>query len=206
VLHYLKGVLRYLKGVQDGGLRFPLANEQMDLEAYSDSDWAQCVDTRCSTTKVIFFVNGSPFLYILSKQPTIAHSSTKAEIVATNVAARDMTRFQRLSCSWKVPYSTTSLCIDDKPQREIKDGKQAERIGTIDLGIDNKGCVDIAHANGVTTLSKHLDIKHKYLQQQVKAGHVRLTQISTADQKADFLIKPLKRTLFTRACAVLHLT
>jgi hypothetical protein len=57
-----------------------------------------------------------------------------------------------------------------------------------------------------TKLSKLLDIKHKYLQQQVKAGHVRLTQISTADQKADFLTKPLKRTLFTRACAALHLT
>jgi hypothetical protein len=66
--------------------------------------------------------------------------------------------------------------------------------------------VDIAHANGVTKLSKHLDIKHKYLQQQVKAGHFRLTQISIADQKADFLTKPLKRTLFTRACVALHLT
>jgi hypothetical protein len=33
-----------------------------------------------------------------------------------------------------------------------------------------------------------------------------ITQISTADQKADFLTKPLKRTLFTRACAAPHLT
>jgi hypothetical protein len=74
------------------------------------------------------------------------------------------------------------------------------------MGIDNKGCVDIAHANGVRKLSNHLDIKHKYREQQVKAGHVRLTQISTADQKSDFLTKPLKRTLFTRACAALRLT
>jgi hypothetical protein len=176
----------------------------MALEAYSDSDWAQC--TRCSTTGVIFLVNGSPVHYISSKQPTIAHSSTEAELVAANVAARDLIWFQNLSCAWKVPFSTAALRIDDKPQREIIDGKEVERIGTIALGIDNKGCVDFAHANGVTKLSKHLDIKHKYLQQQVKAGHVRLTQISTADQKADFLTKPLKRTLFTRACAALHLT
>jgi hypothetical protein len=101
---------------------------------------------------------------------------------------------------------TAALRIDVKPQREIIDGKQVELIGTIALGIDNKLCVDIAHANVVTKLSKHLDIKHKYLQQQVKAGHVRLTQISTAGQKAHFLTKPLKRTLFTRACAALHLT
>jgi hypothetical protein len=63
----------------------------------------------------------------------------------------------------KVPFSTAALRTDDKPQREIIDGKQVERIGTIALDIDNKGCVDIAHANGVTKLSKHLDIKHKYL-------------------------------------------
>jgi hypothetical protein len=43
----LKRVLRYLKVVQDGGLRFSHANGQMDLEAYSDSDWTQCIDTRC---------------------------------------------------------------------------------------------------------------------------------------------------------------
>jgi hypothetical protein len=178
----------------------------MALKAYSDSDWAQCIDTRCSTTGVIFLINGSPVHYILLRQPTIAHSFTEAEHVAANVSARDLSWFQRLRCAWKVPFSTAALRIDDKPQREIIVGKQVERIGTIALGIDNKGCMVIAHANGVTKLSKHLDIKRKYLQQQVKTGHVRLTQISTADQKDDFLIKPLKRTLFTRACAALHLT
>jgi hypothetical protein len=34
----LKRVLRYLKGVKDGGLLFPHANGKMALEAYSDSD------------------------------------------------------------------------------------------------------------------------------------------------------------------------
>jgi hypothetical protein len=133
-------------------------------------------------------------------QLIIAHSSTEAEIIAANVAARDLTWLQRLSCAWKVPFSTAALRVDDKLQREIIDGKRVERIGTIALGIYNKGCVDIAHANGMTKLSNHLDIKHKYLQQQVKAGYVRLTQISTADQKADFLTKPLKRTVIDILC------
>jgi hypothetical protein len=43
-----------------------------------------------------------------------------------------------------------SLRIDDKAQREIIYGKPVEHVGTIALGIDNKGCVGIAHANGVT--------------------------------------------------------
>jgi hypothetical protein len=177
----------------------------MALEAYSDSDWAQCIDTRCSTAGVIFLVNGSPVRCISSKQPTIAHSSKETELVASNVAARNLTLFQWLSCSWKVLFSTAALRFDDKPQREIIDGKQ-KHAGTTALGIDNMGCIDIAHANGVTTLSKYLDIKHKYLLQQIKAGYVRLTHISTADQIADFLTKLLERTFFTRACAALNLT
>jgi hypothetical protein len=28
------------------------------------------------------------------------------------------------------------------------------------LGIDNKGCIDITHANGMEKLSKHIDIKY----------------------------------------------
>jgi hypothetical protein len=86
-------VLRYLEGVQDGVLQFPHANGQMALEANSDSNWGQCIDTCCLTTGVIFLVNGTPVHYISSKQPTIAHSSTEAEPVAANVAARDITWF-----------------------------------------------------------------------------------------------------------------
>jgi hypothetical protein len=179
----------------------------MALEAYSDSDWAQCIDTRCSTTEVIFLVNGSPVHYISSKQPTIAHSSTEAELVAANVAARDLTWFQKPSCAWKVPFSTAALRIDDKPQREIIDGKQVGRIGTIALGIDNKGCVDIAHANGVTKLSKSISTSSTNIfSNRSRQNMSDSPKTALQTKKADFLTKPPKHTLFTRACAALHLT
>jgi hypothetical protein len=89
----------------------------MALKAFSDSDWAQCIDTNCSTTGVVFLVNGSPVHYISSKQPATAHSSTEAELIAANVTARDLTLFQWLSYAWKVSFSTASHLIDDKPQR-----------------------------------------------------------------------------------------
>jgi hypothetical protein len=110
--------------VQDGGLIFPHASGRLALEAYSDSGWAQCTCTRCSTTGVIFIVNGSPGHYISAKQPIIAHSSTEAELVAANVAARDITWFNKLSCAWRVPFSTAALRIYDKPQRENIDGNR----------------------------------------------------------------------------------
>jgi hypothetical protein len=153
----------------------------------------------------VFLVNGTPTHYASTKQPTIAHSSTEAELVAANIAAKDLAWFERLAHAWHAPFTSTALRIDDKPRVETIDGAVVTHAGTPALGIDNKGCVDIGNANGVTKVSKHLDIKDKYLQQQVKAGKLRVTQVGTADQKADFLTKPLKHTLFKRACNMLHL-
>jgi hypothetical protein len=59
---------------------------------------------------------------------------------------------------------------------------------------------------GPTKRTKHIDVKHHYLQQQVATNAFRLQQISTADKLADFLTKPLKRVLFQHACKLLHLT
>jgi hypothetical protein len=201
----LKRVHRHLRGKCDTGLRFRHSGGIVALEAYSDSDWAQCLDIRCSTSGIAFLVNGTPTHYASTKQPTIAHSSTEAELVAANIAAKDLAWLERLTHAWNAPSTSTALIIDEKPCVEIIDGAVVTHAGTPALGIDNKGCVDIENSNGVTKVSKHLDIKDKYPQQQVKAGKLRVTQVGTADEKADFLTKPLKRTLFERACNMLHL-
>jgi hypothetical protein len=74
------------------------------------------------------------------------------------------------------------------------------------LGIDNKGAIVMAWCEGPTKRTKHIDVKHHYLQQQVASNAFRLQQLSTTDQMADFLTKPLKRVQFQRACKLLHLT
>jgi hypothetical protein len=147
----LKRVLRYLKGVQDGGMRFPQANGQMALEAYSDSDWALCIDTRCSTTGVIFLVSGSPVHYISSKQPTIAHSSTEAELVAANVAARDLTWFQNSAAhgrSRSAPQPSVSTI--SRSVRSLAENKLSASA-IIALSIDNKGCLVLSAAEDETS-------------------------------------------------------
>jgi hypothetical protein len=57
--------------------------------------------------------------------------------------------------------------VDNTNPYPLPNSLQVEHVGTIALGIGIKECVDIAYASCVTKLSKHLDIKHKYLQQQV---------------------------------------
>jgi hypothetical protein len=65
---------------------------------------------------------------------------------------------------------------------------------TIALGIDNKGSIDMGRSEGPTKRTKRIDVKHRYLQQQVATNVFRLQQISTTDQKADFLFRPSGRS------------
>jgi hypothetical protein len=51
----------------------------------------------------------------------------------------------------------------------------------------------MARSEGPTKRTKHIDVKHYYLQQQVSTNVFRLQQISATDQKADFLTKPLNK-------------
>ena len=57
----------------------------------------------------------------------------------------------------------------------------------------------MAHINGPSNRTKHLDVRHFYIQQQVLARVLRLTQVPTSEQWADFLTKALCRVLFQRA-------
>ena len=53
----VKRIFRYLKGTMDFGLWYPKGNELI-LIAYSDIDWAGCVDDRKITSGTAFFLGG----------------------------------------------------------------------------------------------------------------------------------------------------
>jgi hypothetical protein len=142
--------------------------------------------------------------WISIKQHTISLSSTEAEYVAGGRAGRDFTCFTALLGAWFVPsLFPISLRIDDKPALDITGIVLPQPIA---LGIDNKIAIDMARFEGPTKLTKYIDVKHHSIQQQVASNAFRLQQISTTDQMAEFLTKPLKRVLFQRACKLLHLT
>ncbi|KAL0314991.1 UNVERIFIED_CONTAM: Retrovirus-related Pol polyprotein from transposon RE2 [Sesamum calycinum] len=71
-------VVRYLKGSSSMALFFPSQNS-IQLSAFSDADWAACVDSRRSVTGYCIFLGSLLISWKTNKQNTVSRSSTKAE-------------------------------------------------------------------------------------------------------------------------------
>jgi hypothetical protein len=76
-----KYVLRYLKGTMDYELCFKKSDADLQLTAYSDSDWASCLEDRRRTTGYCCtLTEGGPLISWKSRrQPTVAISTCEAE-------------------------------------------------------------------------------------------------------------------------------
>ena len=75
-----KHVLRYLRGTIDYELCFKKCDGDLNLVAYSDSDWASSLKDRQSTTGYCFSLsNSGPLISWKSRrQPTVALSTCEA--------------------------------------------------------------------------------------------------------------------------------
>ena len=73
----VKRIFWYLKGTMDFGLWYPKRNELI-LIAYSDADWAGCVDDRRSTSGTAFFLGGCLVSWSSKKQSSVSLSTAEA--------------------------------------------------------------------------------------------------------------------------------
>ncbi|XP_019157558.1 PREDICTED: uncharacterized protein LOC109154150 [Ipomoea nil] len=73
-----KGVLRYVKGTMNLGLRISQSTS-MDIHAYSDSDWVGDPNDHKSTSGFAMFLGSNLISWVCRKQRTVARSSTGAE-------------------------------------------------------------------------------------------------------------------------------
>ncbi|GJX81437.1 hypothetical protein Tco_0330918, partial [Tanacetum coccineum] len=71
-------VLRYLKQSPSSGIQF-YHSKNVGLHAYSDVDWAKCLDSRKSVSGLCVYFCGNLVSWKSKKQATISRSSTKAE-------------------------------------------------------------------------------------------------------------------------------
>ena len=70
----VKRIFRYLKGTTDYGLWYPTGN-QLDLYAFTDADWAGCVDERKSTSGAAIFLGGCLLSWSSKKKSSVSLST-----------------------------------------------------------------------------------------------------------------------------------
>ena len=183
----LKRILRYLKGTKHIPLTFRRGSGKMELnvrgdittkksilQAFSDSDWGGCKDTRKSTTGYVLTLNDAPILCRSSKQKSTATSVCESETISLTDCVKDVLWAKNL--------------LQDLLQ--IKPAK-------VKVWCDNQSTVDIANSDKGSDRCKHIAIKHGFLQDQ-KEETINISKIPTKDNIADIFTKPLPGPLFSK--------
>lgn len=165
----IKWILAYLAGTIDFGICYGGTGITNHLVGYSDSDFAGCEDTRRSTSGLIFILNGGAISWTCHLQKPIALSTAEAEYYAAGHASKEIAWQRNLleEIGFKQQEPTPLLC-------------------------DNKSAIMMVHNPVFHARTKHIELKYHYIRKEFKQKNIRLLSVSSADELADFLTKPLK--------------
>lgn len=172
-----KQVLRYLKGTNDYELIFRKSNEDLDLIAYSDSDWASSVNDRRSTTGYCFALTkqGPVISWKTRKQPTVALSTCEAEYIGLATTTQEsMYLIQLLNGMDKKRYTHTKI-----------------------FG-DNQGAIALSKNPVKRQRSKHIDVKYHFIRDALNEGKINIEYCPSEEMAADILTKPVTRVRLTK--------
>ncbi|MDR3547533.1 MAG: reverse transcriptase domain-containing protein [Candidatus Pacebacteria bacterium] len=183
--HAAKRVLRYLQGTAELGLTFrgdssngskSTANPSLQLgPAYADANWAGDINDRKSTSGLLVKLNGGLVSWKSKKQAVVALSSAEAEYIAAGEAVKEILWLRQLLGEMSFPQAVDAPTL---------------------LRGDNKSALAIAQSNLSNARTKHIDIRHHFIRDQIREGKVALEWVSTAEQEADIFTKALGKHPF----------
>ncbi|GKC40144.1 retrovirus-related pol polyprotein from transposon TNT 1-94 [Tanacetum coccineum] len=170
-LEAIKSVFRYLRGTINTGLWYP-KDTAMAPTAYADADHAGCQDTRKSTSRSDQFLEDNLVSWSSKKQKSTAISTIEAEYIAIS------------ECCAQILWIRSKLT------------DYGFAFNNIPLYCDNKSAIALCCNNVQYSCSKHIDIRHHFIREQVENGVVELYFMMTDYQLADIFTKALLKEQF----------
>jgi len=153
--------------------------------AYSDADWAGDPDTRKSTTGYLVKLDGDLVSWASRRQPTVTTSSAEAEYMAITEVAKEVI--------WIRQLMSELLAVLHQSQARSR----SVRLPPATIWTDNQAAKSISENDTFHSRTKHIDIRHRFIQQGIAQGEYKVQWLPTEEQQADMLTKALDRSTFT---------
>ncbi|GJR76227.1 hypothetical protein Tco_0088592 [Tanacetum coccineum] len=174
-LKAVKRIFRYIKGTTHLGLWYPKGTN-IEIVVYADSDHTGDYVDKKSTSGSYMFVRCCLTSWFLKKQTVLAISTTEAEYVSAKKAYQQALWMKQALIDYDIR-------LDDVP-----------------IMCDNKGVIDLSKNPMQHSRTKHVEIRHHFLRDNVQKEHISIKKVSSVDNIADILTKPLKHESFNYLC------
>jgi hypothetical protein len=152
---------------------YPDHHNATNLKGASDSTWATDRQHRRSTGGIVFFYAGGAIYYRSRIHPTVAQSSTEAELAFMTDAGK------------------AALYL-----RSILEELHLEQLMPTPIDVDNRGARQLTNAQQPTRRTRHIDMRDFCILQWTEEEQILYSDIPSAYNVSDSLSKPTGRIKF----------
>ena len=171
-------IIKYVLDTRNMSLRIkPKGSDinEMEMIAFSDSDWAADRETRISVSGFIIYLNGVAISWKSRAQKGVTLSSSEAEFVALSEAVKEIRFIFQVLRSMGIKVKTPIV-----------------------VRADNVGAMFMAKNTSISDRTKHVDIRYHFIREFVDQEFIKIVFVSTKENVADIFTKNLPKELFDR--------